>query len=116
MKQKNYLKDWKFWSFITFLLVLVFMINYFDLYRYVNPEFVKAKIAMFGILAPLAFILIYIIATILVIPGTPLTLLAGAFFGTIFGTLYVVIGSVLGACLAFLIARVLGKDFVDNLS
>lgn len=58
-----------------------------------------------GIFAWLGFIIIYAIATILAVPGTILTLSAGALFGVVFGTLWTVIGATLGATGAFLIAR-----------
>ena len=58
-----------------------------------------------GIFAPLGFIVIYAIATIIAVPGTILTLSVGALLGIVFGTLWTVIGATLGATAAFLIAR-----------
>ena len=51
------------------------------------------------------FIVIYAIATILAVPGTILTLSAGALFGIVFGTIWTIVGATLGATGAFLIAR-----------
>jgi uncharacterized membrane protein YdjX (TVP38/TMEM64 family) len=64
---------------------------------------------------PVVFILIYGIGCVFAIPGAILTMAGGALFGTFSGTLYNVIASNLGATLAFLIARVLGRDFVAGL-
>lgn len=56
-------------------------------------------------LGPLAFIAGYILATVAFIPGSLLTLAAGAIFGIAWGTAYVFLGAVLGATAAFLLAR-----------
>jgi len=66
-------------------------------------------------LAPVIFILLYTIATIIFLPGTPLTIAGGAIFGTFFGTLYTIIGATIGAAIAFFIARYLGASFVNDL-
>jgi uncharacterized membrane protein YdjX (TVP38/TMEM64 family) len=65
-----------------------------------------------GFWAPIAFILIYNLATIFLIPGSLLTLGAGVIFGVIWGSIYVSIGSVMGATFAFLIGRYLTRDWV----
>ena len=62
--------------------------------------------------APLAFIIIYNIATILFIPGALLTLGSGVLFGLLWGSLYVFIASTLGATAAFLIGRYLSRHWV----
>jgi uncharacterized membrane protein YdjX (TVP38/TMEM64 family) len=65
-----------------------------------------------GLWAPLLFIAIYAIATVLFVPGAALTLLGGAVFGPWWGTLYNLAGATLGAALAFVIARYLAADRV----
>jgi uncharacterized membrane protein YdjX (TVP38/TMEM64 family) len=60
-----------------------------------------------GLFAPVAYILTYIAATVFAIPGTILTVTAGALFGAIEGTIWTVIGATLGATAAFLVARFL---------
>jgi uncharacterized membrane protein YdjX (TVP38/TMEM64 family)/rhodanese-related sulfurtransferase len=67
-----------------------------------------------GPVAPLLFILIYALATVLFLPGSVLTLAGGALFGPILGTFYNLTGATLGATLAFLIARYLAADWVAN--
>lgn len=68
----------------------------------------------FGIAAPLVFIAIYVVATVVFLPGTPLSLLAGLVFGPVFGTLWVVIGATIGATLAFLIGRYAARGLVEG--
>ncbi len=65
-----------------------------------------------GIWAPLAFIAIYALATVLFLPGSVLTLLGGAMFGPVMGTLYNLAGATIGATAAFLISRYLASDWV----
>ncbi len=58
--------------------------------------------------AALVFIAVYILATSLSMPGAVILTLAGGFlFGTIVSTLYVVVGASTGASVAFLSARYL---------
>lgn len=67
-----------------------------------------------GSVGAIAFILIYVIATVAFLPGSILTLGAGVVFGVIFGTIYVFIGATLGAILAFLVARYLAREWVAD--
>ena len=56
------------------------------------------------------FVLAYILATVLFVPGSILTLAAGALFGVVRGTAIVFAAATAGACAAFLIARYLARD------
>lgn len=67
-----------------------------------------------GVWAPVVFIVGYIVATVAFVPGSILTLAAGAIFGLLWGTVYVFIGSTIGACLAFLISRYLARGWVEK--
>ncbi len=58
------------------------------------------------------FIFIYILASVLIIPGSLLTLGAGAIFGVIKGSILVSVGSTLAATTAFLIGRYLTRGWV----
>jgi uncharacterized membrane protein YdjX (TVP38/TMEM64 family) len=65
-----------------------------------------------GAWAPLAFIVIYAAACVAFVPGSLLTLAAGALFGVLEGTVIVLTGATLGAFLSFLIARHVARDWV----
>ncbi|MBE9515633.1 MAG: TVP38/TMEM64 family protein, partial [Proteobacteria bacterium] len=67
-----------------------------------------------GAAAPLMFMLIYVIGTILFFPGSVLTLLGGALFGPVAGTFYNLTAATIGAMLSFLIARFLASDWVTS--
>jgi uncharacterized membrane protein YdjX (TVP38/TMEM64 family) len=81
-----------------------------------NPQVILRnalqQINSLGSLGALAFIALYIIATIAFLPGSILTLGAGVVFGVILGSLYVFIGATLGATAAFLVGRYLARDWV----
>jgi uncharacterized membrane protein YdjX (TVP38/TMEM64 family) len=65
-----------------------------------------------GSLGAIAFIVLYIFATVAFLPGSILTLGAGVVFGVFFGTVYVFIGATLGAIAAFLVGRYLARDWI----
>jgi hypothetical protein len=65
-----------------------------------------------GIWGPVVFGLIYAAAVVLMVPGSALTLAAGAIFGPLVGTMTVSLASTTGAALAFLVARYLARDAV----
>jgi uncharacterized membrane protein YdjX (TVP38/TMEM64 family) len=62
--------------------------------------------------APAAYIGTYVAATVAMVPGSAITLAAGALFGSVWGVVYVSIASTTGAALCFLIARYFARDSV----
>ena len=67
-------------------------------------------------LAPLVFVGIYAMATLLFLPGSLMTLLGGLMFGPLWGTFLNLAGATLGATLSFLAARYLAADWVERKS
>jgi uncharacterized membrane protein YdjX (TVP38/TMEM64 family) len=65
-----------------------------------------------GSIGAIAFIGIYITATVAFLPAFILTLGAGVLFGIWLGSIYVFIGATLGSIAAFLIGRYLARDWV----
>ncbi|WP_051245999.1 VTT domain-containing protein [Thioalkalivibrio sp. ALE19] len=82
--------------------------------EHLDPAALEAWIGGFGVTAPLVFIGVYALASILFLPGMVMTLAGGALFGPVWGTLINLVGATLGATLAFLIARYLGADWVTR--
>ena len=66
------------------------------------------------IIAPLVFVALYTLFSVLLLPTLPLNLAAGVLWGWLWGTVLALVGVVLGASLAFLIARYLVRDFVTR--
>ena len=67
-----------------------------------------------GLAGPVVFMAIYAIATVFFLPGSVLTLAGGALFGPVLGTFYNLTGATIGAVLAFLVARYLASDWVEQ--
>jgi uncharacterized membrane protein YdjX (TVP38/TMEM64 family) len=67
-----------------------------------------------GPIAPIAFIVLYNVATVLLIPGSVLTLGCGVLFGLWWGSLYVFFAATLGATLAFWIGRNFARNWVSE--
>jgi uncharacterized membrane protein YdjX (TVP38/TMEM64 family) len=67
-----------------------------------------------GAWGPLIYIFIYVLACVLFLPGSVLTLGAGVLFGVIKGSIIVSISSTLGATCAFLVGRYLARDWVSK--
>lgn len=67
-----------------------------------------------GAIGAIAFIGVYIVATVAFLPGSLLTLGAGVVFGVWLGAVYVFVGATLGAIAAFLVGRYLARNWVAN--
>lgn len=62
-----------------------------------------------------AFVLVYAITVVLLLPGTLGTLTAGAVFGFPLGAFAALAGATLGATLAFLVSRFMGREGAQSL-
>ncbi len=80
----------------------------------VHPSVVQARVEAAGVLAPLVFVALFVVAAVLFVPATVMMLAGGALFGPWLGTLYNTAGSTLGAMAAFLIARYLARDWAER--
>ena len=65
-----------------------------------------------GVWAPVTYIVLYTVGTILILPSTPLNLSGGAIFGPLLGTLWTTIAAVIAAIVAFAFTRTVGRDIV----
>lgn len=63
---------------------------------------------------PVAFVFLYAAAALAAIPGSVLTIAAGAMFGSVIGIIVVSIGSTLGASAAFLISRYFAREAISR--
>jgi uncharacterized membrane protein YdjX (TVP38/TMEM64 family) len=67
-----------------------------------------------GAIAPLIFILAYVVITVSFLPASVVTLGAGFVFGVVKGSILVFIGAMLGATAAFLIGRFIARDWIEK--
>lgn len=77
------------------------------------PEF-AAWVEGLGWWAPAAFIVAYALATVAFIPGSLLTLAAGAIFGVLHGTAICFVAASTGAALAFGVSRHLARAAIER--
>lgn len=121
--QEEFMKSKQFrWIPLLILLILLGLSYYFKLHHYLSVEQIKKHrlflldfVQGYPNLAPLVFLLVYIIATALSIPGDIfLTILAGFLFPQPYCTILVIIGATIGAIALFLIARTAFGDFLKD--
>lgn len=74
----------------------------------------RGWIESLGAWGPVVFVFLYAAATVAALPGSALTIAAGALFGSVAGVIVVSAGSTLGASLAFLVSRYFARDAVSH--
>ncbi len=78
----------------------------------INSVQLQALLNRAGIWAPITYIALYTVATILVLPSTPLNLTGGAIFGPWLGTLWTSMAAVIAAVVAFAFTRTVGREAI----
>ena len=109
-------------ALIVIIVALIAAFFVFDLGRYFSLDFFKSQqeaIMAYYQTHPFTtaaiFFAIYVAVTGLSLPGAAvMTLIGGAIFGLLWGTLIISFASTIGATLAFLIARFVLRDTVQN--
>ena len=91
-----------------FLLAMVVVGRAIDVGSHL--EAAQGWTAALGVLAPAAFVVVYVVATLLGVPGMPFTLVSPFLFGVGPAFVVMVVGSAISAALGFLIARYLARD------
>jgi len=102
--------SWKWLLYAMAAVALLLALRYFHV-----QHLLKAAldwIAKLGPWGPVIFVGLYVVATVLFIPGSVLTLGAGAVFGVVLGSVCVSISATLGATAAFLVGRYLARDAI----
>lgn len=119
-KQKNFIKKQKnkiLGIAIILILILVFkqyLREYAHYFR--NPEELRSLILSFGNYSFLAYIGIQIAQIIVFfIPGELVQIAGGYIFGALGGYILSFIGILIGSIFSFLLARILGKKFVEKI-
>ena len=99
-------------TFAVILIGLFIATRFLPIGKYLTDflEYVRSL----GYLGYALFLVVYVAATVLMVPGLILTLGAGFVFGLLRGTILVSLSSVLGAVLAFLVGRYFARSFVEQ--
>ena len=100
---------------LAFVITAIVLVRFTPLKEYLTAERLGLLLETAGFWAPVAYVLIYAAGVCLFIPGTLLTALGAAIFGSYLGFVYVWLGAMIGSSLAFFIGRYLGRDFAASL-
>src|SRR5213593_1439473 len=101
---------WKWALYVIAGIGIVLALKYFHV-----QDLLKAALDWVGKLGPwgpVIFVGLYVVATVLFVPGSVLTLGTGAVFGVVLGSVCVSISATLGATAAFLVGRYLARDAI----
>jgi uncharacterized membrane protein YdjX (TVP38/TMEM64 family) len=101
---------WRWAAYATLLIALIIAGKTLPWQSWLRE--VLDGLAALGAWGPVIFIGVYIIGAVFLVPGSALTLGAGAVFGVFRGTLIVSVASTLAATAAFLIGRYLAREAV----
>jgi uncharacterized membrane protein YdjX (TVP38/TMEM64 family) len=94
----------------TLIAGLLFVVRYLG-----AQELLKSAldwVAGLGAWGVVAYVALYVLATVLFLPGSILTLGAGVLFGVAKGSVIVSVAATLGALSAFLVGRYMARDWV----
>src|SRR5882672_4342532 len=102
--------NWRWVLYATAGVAIVLALKYFHV-----QDLLKAALDWIGKLGPwgpVIFVGLYVVATVLFVPGSVLTLGAGAVFGVVLVSVCVSISAKLGSTAAFLVGRYLARDAI----
>ena len=100
---------WRIAAALALVMAIVLAYRHRDL---LDPTQWTSWVEGWGTVGMVLFVLLYILATILFLPGSVLTLAGGALFGPWLGGILCLVGATIGAGISFLIARHLAGDWV----
>ncbi|MFP4600510.1 MAG: TVP38/TMEM64 family protein [Persicimonas sp.] len=78
----------------------------------IDPQLIRQFVDSLGMWGAATFVALYVIAALFFLPGSAMTLAAGALFGAVQGTLLALVGATLGAAAAFVVARYVAGGWV----
>jgi len=106
---------------VVIIVVVALIANQLGLFDLLKGGSLKERVerldGMFqslGVWAPAVFILIWILACTLLLPGLPVTIAGALVFGAVWGSVYTAIGANIGACAAFLVGRYAARSMVEG--
>ncbi len=109
-------------ALLAVVAIAIALFYLFGIAEYLSLEYFQQQRASLGkylsaypLLAPTVYLLVYILVAALSLPGaTVMTLAGGALFGFFQGVVLVSFASTIGATLAFLLSRLLFRDWLLN--
>ena len=84
--------------------------------RWAGPRMlgVMVDVRQWGLVAPLAFMLLYAVSVVALVPASVLTMAGGAVFGLVRGTAFSFGGALLGSTVAFLLGRYVARRLIER--
>ena len=113
-KTQRYARIVKWVSVLLIVVAVMLMMRTLPIKQIVAA--LDGWIGSLGVSGPVVYAAIYAVATVLMVPGSALTLGAGVIFGLGTGTITVSIGSTVGAALALLVGRYLARKRVERMA
>src|SRR6266849_5712987 len=101
-------------ALIAILIALFLVMKFLPVQEWLRSF--NSWVVQMGVTGIFVFIIVYAVATVLLAPGSVLTIGAGFVFGLWKGFLAVSVGATLGASLAFLVARFIARDKVEAIA
>jgi uncharacterized membrane protein YdjX (TVP38/TMEM64 family) len=80
----------------------------------IDRQNLQSWLEKMGIFAPIIYIALYTVCTLLILPSTPLNLTGGAIFGIWWGTLWTTIAALVAAIAAFAFTRSIGRELITQ--
>jgi len=99
---------WRPVALLTAIVLILILASTFNLGQQIAQ--LRDWIDSIGVFGPVVYVVIYIGAVVAAIPGSAITVIAGALFGSVLGVIVVSIGSTIGASFSFLIARYFARE------
>jgi len=119
---KNAKADGRGWHKLLFGLAAVavgvfvaWRLGLFDLLTVDNIDRLDAWFDSLGWWAPVAFVVLWVVASVFFLPGLPITIAGGLVFGAVWGTVWTTVGANLGAIAAFLVGRYAARGMVEGM-
>ncbi len=101
---------WKWVAAVAVVVALVYVRSYLPIGEWLSDF--NVWVAGLGTKGIVVYVVAYVAATVLFIPGSILTIGAGFLFGVMWGTVIVSVASTTGASCAFLISRYFAREWV----
>lgn len=101
---------WRPISLFVALVAVILLARFLDTGQYLGS--LRQWIDSLGAWGPVFFLFLYAAAVVLAVPGSALTVVAGALFGSGLGIVVVSVAATLGASLSFLVARYFAREAI----
>jgi len=100
---------------VTAGMVAAWRLGLFEILTVDNIDRLNAWFDGLGWWAPAVFVLLWIAASVLFLPGLAITIVGGLVFGAVWGTVWTTVGANLGAVAAFLVGRYAARGMVEGM-